>query len=101
MYTDHINNNGLDNRKENLREATSSQNAANSRSKNNTSRYKGVRKLPDIKSGSRQWQARVKHNYREIHVGCFHTEEEAALAYNEKAVELWGEHAHLNKVEIQ
>jgi hypothetical protein len=102
---DHINHSGLDNRRENLREVTPSQNGANTRSffsgkKNNpwASRYKGVRKRRDLKPGARVWSVRVKHNYKETHIGCFHTEEEAALAYNKKALELWGEHAYLNEV---
>ena len=90
---DHINHAGLDNRKENLREVSASQNAANTRSKNNTSRYKGVRR----KSG-RAWSVRIKHNYKEIHIGSFKCEHKAALAYNKKALELWGEYACLNEV---
>ena len=93
---DHINHNGLDNRKENLREVTASQNGANTRSKNSTSQYKGVRKRSDIKPGGRQYSARIKHNYKEIHVGSFHTEEQAARAYDKKALELQDEFANLN-----
>lgn len=98
MVMDHINRNGLDNRKENLREVSVSQNCANRRgwsssSSSSSSRYKGVRLL---QSGS--WQVRIGAGGR-TYTATFDCEHEAALAYNEKALELWGEYALLNEVE--
>lgn len=95
MVTDHINHNGLDNRKENLRFATYGQNATNTRSrKNSSSQYLGV--CWDKKS--QKWRAVVSHNGRGYHRGFFTCEHQAALAYNKKAIELHGEYANLNVV---
>jgi len=94
---DHINHDGLNNRKENLRFVTQSQNGQNSRkSKNCSSRYKGVslHKRPR----SKRWAAHITHKRKKTHIGYFTCEHEAALAYNKKAKELWGEHALLNEV---
>lgn len=88
---DHINENGADNRRGNLRPATRSQNAAN-RGKpcNNTSGYKGVVR------DKRRWRAEVHTMGKIHHVGCFDTPEEAAIAYDIKAKELFGEYARPN-----
>tara|TARA_B100002051_G_scaffold270812_1_gene304378 strand:- start:4455 stop:4793 length:339 start_codon:yes stop_codon:yes gene_type:complete len=96
MVIDHINHIGLDNRKENLRFLTAAQNQQNSRSKrNSSSKYKGV---GWYKAGNK-WRARVKHKRKHIWLGYFACEHQAALAYNKKAFELWGENAFLNEVE--
>jgi len=91
---DHINHNGLDNRKINLRTCNSSQNSGNRRkTKNKTSsRYKGV----SLYKRNKKWDVSIYFNYNRIYLGCFDTEELAALAYNKKAVELFGDFAYLN-----
>ena len=93
METDHVNRNGLDNRKCNLRACTRSQNNANRVKKLGcASQYKGVCWRKD----RQKWEVRVKKN-RIVHwVGYFVDEIEAAIAYNERAVELIGEFAKLN-----
>ena len=81
--TDHINRNRLDNRKRNLRTANQSLNILNSSIKvNNTSGFKGV---SFFKWGKRKkrWLAKIKVNYKFIHLGYFLKKEEAAKAYNE------------------
>ena len=96
LTVDHINHNGLDNRKENLREVTQAQNQRNRRSnKNSSSQYKGVSWFKRDK----KWHAQIKHKGKGIHLGYFTCEHQAALAYNKKALELWGEYALLNEVE--
>ncbi len=93
MEVDHINGNSLDNRKSNLRICTRSQNQRNSGPlKNNTSGYKGVVRYHRIK----KWAARIKHNSKSIHIGCYDDKEEAARARDKKAKELHGEYAYLN-----
>lgn len=88
---DHINHNGLDNRKINLRPCISSQNSANRRKHKNTiCQFKGVYKAGNY------WRARVTKNGRAYNVGYFDSEKGAALAYDRKAEELFGEFACLN-----
>lgn len=85
---DHINGNKLDNRKINLREATRSQNEANKQAyRNNTSGAKGV--IKDKRTG--KYIARIRHNNKSHHIGCYTTLELAVAAYNKKAKELFGE----------
>lgn len=91
--TDHINGNGLDNRRANLREATVTQNAANARvPRTNTSGYKGAR----YNKNARKYQAQIRVDGRQRHLGYFLTLEEAARAYDSAAVEMHGEFARLN-----
>ena len=93
MYTDHINGDTLDNRKQNLRICTIAENGRNRRkNKNNTSGFKGVCWRKDDKT----WHARIQHNKKLIHIGYFKDKEEAAKAYDRKAIELFGEFAKLN-----
>lgn len=95
LEVDHKNINGLDNRRENLRPATTSQNCANRRTrkaKNKTSQYKGV-----TPSGG-NWVSRLTVSGKCHYLGSFPNEQEAALAYNEAAKKLFGEFARVNKV---
>jgi hypothetical protein len=93
---DHINHNTLDNCKENLRVCSSYQNQWNMQKTNNktTSKYKGVYFNKNI----RKYHAQITINNKKQHLGFFETEEEAGLAYNKKAKELFGEFAVFNKV---
>ena len=99
---DHINGDGLDNRKENLRIVTHQQNLANQKlSEANTSGYKGVtldqRKKKDGTSMTPTWMAQTKHNGKRIYLGKFATPELAARAYDRKMIELHGEFARTNE----
>lgn len=90
---DHIFHNGLDNQKHNLRLCTKQQNLMNKKSyKNSSSKYKGV-------SFNRQlgrWVAYIRIDRLLTHIGYYNNEEDAAKAYNEKALELFGEFANIN-----
>ncbi len=91
---DHINGDTLDNRRENLRLVTKSQNSQNRvRQSNNTSGYKGVSWCQG------KWQAYIKVNGKKIHLGTFSTPEEAARAYDAAAIKYFGKFAVLNFVE--
>lgn len=94
VMLDHIDGSGLNCCRDNLRRCTTQQNAANkSVSKNNLSGYKGV--YPTIGTNGR-WSAATYFNSKQIYIGSFATPEEAAMAYDEKAVELFGEFARKN-----
>jgi hypothetical protein len=91
---DHINGHALDNRKSNLRIGTIQQNCFNSRMpRTNTSGFKGV----SFDKGHKKFRAYIVKDRRQYHLGFFSLKEDAAKAYNEKALELFGEFARLNK----
>jgi len=90
---DHINIDCSDNRIENLRAATRSQNNMNRNSnKIATSQYLGV----CLDKGSGSWRASIVLNKVQKRLGYFKTEEEAALVYNKAAVRYFGEFANPN-----
>jgi hypothetical protein len=93
LLVDHKNNNGLDNRRLNLRLATQSQNRQNrAKRKNTSSRFNGV----GFDKQTDKWKARIKTNGKEITLGRFENEIEAAKAYDEAAKKYHGEFARLN-----
>jgi hypothetical protein len=95
MVVDHINGDGLDNRKSNLRVCTVSQNLRNrgATSRNKTG-YKGVSIDADILS--KKYVAQIKVNNKGMYLGRFKTAEQAARAYDEAALQHFGEFAKLN-----
>jgi hypothetical protein len=95
-YIDHIDHDGLNNRLSNLRFVTTSQNAMNARKPggNRSSIYKGVYWKKDRK----KWRAQITFESKRIHLGYFEKESDAALAYNYKAVELFGSNACINNI---
>jgi hypothetical protein len=93
MQCDHINHNGLDNRRCNLRLCTHQQNCFNKKPKPGcTNKYKGVYRSHE----SKKWRAEIRRNGRKIHIGHFDYEQDAAIAYDDYAIELFGEFAYLN-----
>lgn len=89
QFVDHIDGNGLNNVRSNLRLATHSQNLANrAKEKGNKSGYKGV-----VKKNSK-WLAQITYQRRTIRLGLFYTPEEAHAAYCKKAKELFGDFFH-------
>lgn len=92
---DHRNGNGLDNRRQNLRLCTHSQNLANSRKHvKSRSVFKGVSHDPR-KSRAKPWRAEFRFLNRRYRSG-HSTELEAALAYDKMAREIAGEFARTN-----
>lgn len=89
---DHKDGNGLNNQRYNLRRTSQSQNNANSYPSHGTSIYKGV----SWNKEKRKWQVRIVKNKERFNLGYFSIEEEAAIVYNKKAIELFGEFAALN-----
>lgn len=93
---DHLQNDRLDNRKNQLRRATALQNGGNQKRRNGVSGFKGV--YP-YRSHTRPWVARFKLNGakgRNLHLGVFETAEQAAREYDEVARFLKGEFACVN-----
>ena len=95
LMIDHINGNGLDNRRANLRLVTKSQNMMNrGKQINNKSGYMGV--CWHKQHG--RWRAYIKVNKKQISLGLYDTLKEAAKAYNEGAKKYHREYAYLNKI---
>jgi hypothetical protein len=95
IQVDHIDGNGLNNQKNNLRLCTHQQNQFNQRlSKANSSGYKGVYWC----SHRKRWIAQISINKKPKNLGGFLNKEEAAKAYNEAAILYYGEFAKLNEI---
>lgn len=88
--TDHENHNGLDNRRANLRAASRGDNLRNQRPlRGGSSPYKGVTRRRD----TGRWQAQIKLAGRNVRLGCYETDLDAALAYDVAARHYFGEFA--------
>ena len=92
LIADHRNGETLDNRRSNLRIATAVQNQQNQHiRRGGKSQYKGV-----SKDGQTTWMSTIRHEGKLIYLGRYVIEISAAIAYDEKAKELFGEFARLN-----
>lgn len=89
---DHINLDKNDNRIENLRHSDSSKNTMNKNKYAGAGLYKGV----SFHKKHKRFIAHIGFNNKLIHIGYYNTEKEAAIAYNKKAKELYGDHARFN-----
>lgn len=92
LVVDHINGDILDNRKYNLRVCTTKENIRNSKPQEGTSTYKGVSWDKD----RNKWIAQIKVDRKGIHLGRFDSEIQAAEAYDNAAINYYGEYARLN-----
>jgi hypothetical protein len=82
FVVDHINHNGLDNRRANLRLCMQADNTRNSRPRrNSSSKYKGV----SFDKKRKKWRARIVRRGVKYFLGYFHNQIEAAFAYDDKA----------------
>lgn len=108
MQTDHKDGDGLNCQRENMRNATKSNNMMNKKvHANSISKYKGVSPLRnrkyklkngEVRSCPQAWQAAIQVNKKRIYLGYFDTPEKAAIVYNEAAIKHHGEFANLNTV---
>lgn len=92
---DHINRKRDDNRIQNLRESSQTENMANgSLQSNNTSGYRGV----SFNKGVRKWEAYIRKDRKRTNLGVFTKKAHAAIAYNAAAKVLFGEFAFQNDI---
>ena len=89
---DHIDGNGTNNRRANLRVCTRAQNLYNSKPRPSRSQYKGVR----YDKRKQKWVAEITHRGKKHYLGSFNEEIQAAKAYDPQARQLFGPFAHLN-----
>jgi hypothetical protein len=93
MEVDHIDGDGLNNQRSNLRFCTKSENMQNRKlQRNNTSGYRGV----VFHKPTKKWQATISFQGKTRWLGLFVLPEEAAAAYDREASRLFGEFARLN-----
>lgn len=96
----HRNKNGLDCRKANLEQVLTGHKVHMGKKIEGTySKYRGVH-FDKAKKDKCVWRAGITKDRQYYHLGNFDNEEDAARAYNTKALELYGEHAFQNKVEV-
>jgi hypothetical protein len=97
LEADHINGDGLDNRRANLRPATREQNARNTRLRvDNSTGFRGVYRLPNR---AKPWVGRVKDDGRVVCTRYFRTAAEASRARSALAASIYGVFAspHISK----
>lgn len=93
LVVDHINGDGLDNRRANLRICTHSENQRNRRSANgSSSQYLGVSWIAQRS----KWQARIRYGGKQHHLGLYPSEIDAAKAYDAAAQKHFGQFANPN-----
>ena len=98
VYTDHINRNGLDNRKCNLRDCSMSENSVNKRTRTKASSvYRGV----SFSKRYNKFMSVITFERKRIYIGLFDKEIDAALAYNKSALKYHGRFAVLNIIKDQ
>lgn len=90
---DHVDNNGLNNQKLNLRYCTHAQNMRN-RSKYtiSSSRYKGV----SLVKSTHKWEASIRLDGKKLHLGQYESEEEASVVYDDASRKLHGQFSKTN-----
>jgi hypothetical protein len=98
---DHKDGDGLNNRRENLRPATHSQNMSNRKKFKNkafkSSKFLGVHWREEVK----KFRAYITLNRKRLNIGHFEDEIEAAKKYDEKAKEIFGDFARLNFPDVK
>jgi hypothetical protein len=90
---DHIDGDGLNNSRSNLRVLTHSENLANrSKTKTTSNEFKGITQC----KRTFKWLAKIMVNYKTIHLGTYPTSHDAAVAYDSAAIKYFGESAKTN-----
>lgn len=94
ILVDHIDHNGLNNQRSNIRQCTHHQNLMNSGRVSGVSKFRGVW----WDKARSKWEAGLRMKYIKKYLGRFDSETDAAIAYNKAAKEHFGEFAFLNEV---
>lgn len=89
---DHVNGDASDNRAANLREASRSQNAANSKARSGSSKLKGA----SFHKATGLWQSQIMVRGNKKYLGLHDTEEAAHMAYAAAATEAFSEFARVS-----
>lgn len=89
---DHIDGDGLNNRRSNIRTCTQAQNARNRQAQEHSSTFKGVF------AKGKNWAVCIRHENETIHLGTFEQEEAAARQYDRAARVLFGQFARTNEM---
>lgn len=98
VEVDHINNNGLDNRRINLRICSHAENIRNQSVQNGkkSSKYRGV----SLHKATGSWTAQIQMRKTKYHLGYFKSESDAAVSYDKKAKQIFGQFAKTNFKEV-
>ena len=96
ILIDHKDGNGLNNQRYNIRVCTYAENAYNQKIKKHSSIFKGV----GWREVRKRWRASIRFNDKLKELGLFKSEIDAALVYDNKARELFGEFAKTNFIEV-
>ena len=95
QIVDHINRNGLDNRRSNLRIVNKSKNANNAVYRHNTSGYRGV-SMRKNENRNKPYRCYINYNGKQYFLGNFRSAIEAAKKYDEAAIKYFGKNTYLN-----
>lgn len=96
VLLDHKDGDSLNNQKENLRVCTRQQNSYNKKPYS-TAPIAGIKGI-SLNKKSKRWRAQIQKDKKKIYIGVYSNYLDAAKAYNEKAIELFGEFSQLNKI---
>jgi hypothetical protein len=91
VFCDHKDRDTMNNQKSNLRVCTAAENQRNKTKKRN-----GMHKYMGVSANHKRFSASLSLNGKRVYIGTYDTQEEAAIAYNKKKIEVHGDFVNLN-----